>query len=34
MTMTMTTDDDEGLLGRFLPSHSGSMWNFGLTIYF
>ena len=27
-------DDGEGLLGRFLPSHSGSMWNFGLTIYF
>ena len=27
-------DDDEGFVSRLLPSHRGSMWNFGLTIYF
>lgn len=26
--------DDEGFLGRLLPSHGGSMWTAGVTIYF
>jgi opacity protein-like surface antigen len=26
--------EDEGLLTRFLPSHRGSMWTVGLTLYF
>lgn len=27
-------DDDEGRLGRLLPSYEGSMWTAGLTFYF
>jgi opacity protein-like surface antigen len=27
-------EEDEGGLSGFLPSHRGSMWTFGLTIYF
>jgi opacity protein-like surface antigen len=27
-------DEDGGLLTRFLPSNRGSMWAFGLTLYF
>ena len=27
-------DEDESLLGRFTPSHEGSMWTAGLTLYF
>ena len=27
-------DEDEGLVGRFLPGYKGSMWTTGLTIYF
>ncbi len=27
-------DEDEGLIGRFLPGYKGSMWTTGLTIYF
>jgi opacity protein-like surface antigen len=27
-------DDGGGLIGRFIPSHRGSMWTVGATIYF
>jgi opacity protein-like surface antigen len=27
-------DEDEGVVGRFLPGYKGSMWTTGLTIYF
>jgi hypothetical protein len=27
-------DDDEGLVGRLLPGHRGSMWTLGATVYF
>jgi opacity protein-like surface antigen len=27
-------DEDEGLVGRLLPGHRGSMWTLGATIYF
>ena len=27
-------EEDRGLLTRFLPSNRGSMWTFGLTLYF
>jgi opacity protein-like surface antigen len=27
-------DDDDSLVGRFKPSHEGSMWTAGLTLYF
>lgn len=27
-------DEDEGLFGRVLPRHEGSMWTAGVTIYF
>ena len=27
-------DEDEGLIGRFIPGHRGSMWTLGATIYF
>lgn len=27
-------DNDEGLIGRLLPGHRGSMWTLGATIYF
>jgi opacity protein-like surface antigen len=26
--------EDEGLIGRFLPGHRGSMWTLGATVYF
>ena len=27
-------DEDEGVIGRLLPNHRGSMWTLGATIYF
>ena len=27
-------EEDEGLIGRLLPGHRGSMWTLGATIYF
>ena len=27
-------DDDEGIIGRFVPGHRGSMWTLGATVYF
>jgi hypothetical protein len=27
-------DEDEGLVGRLLPGHKGSMWTLGVTFYF
>jgi Outer membrane protein beta-barrel domain len=27
-------DEDEGLIGRLLPGHRGSMWTIGATVYF
>jgi opacity protein-like surface antigen len=27
-------DEDSGIISRFLPSHQGSMWTVGLTLYF
>lgn len=27
-------DDDDSLIGRFAPSHEGSMWTAGMTLYF
>jgi opacity protein-like surface antigen len=27
-------NDDEGLIGRLLPGHRGSMWTIGATVYF
>ena len=27
-------DEDEGVIGRLLPGHRGSMWTLGATIYF
>ena len=27
-------DDDDGLIGGLLPSHKGSMWTVGATVYF
>jgi hypothetical protein len=27
-------DDDEGIIGRFIPGHRGSMWTLGFTVYF
>lgn len=27
-------DDGGGLIGRFIPSHRGSMWTLGATVYF
>jgi len=27
-------DDDEGVIGRLLPGHRGSMWTLGATVYF
>ena len=27
-------DEDEGIIGRLLPGHRGSMWTLGATIYF
>ena len=27
-------DDDDGLIGSLLPSHGGSMWTVGMTVYF
>ncbi len=27
-------DEDEGVLGRFIPGHKGSMWTLGATVYF
>ena len=27
-------DDDEGIIGRLLPSHRGSMWTLGASFYF
>jgi hypothetical protein len=27
-------DDDEGIVGRLLPGHRGSMWTLGATVYF
>lgn len=27
-------DEDEGLVGRLLPGHRGSMWTVGATVYF
>jgi hypothetical protein len=27
-------DEDEGIVGRLLPGHRGSMWTLGATIYF
>ena len=27
-------DDDDGLIGGLLPSHKGSMWRVGATVYF
>jgi opacity protein-like surface antigen len=26
--------EDEGLIGRFLPAYKGSMWTVGVTVYF
>ena len=27
-------EDDEGIVGRFIPGHRGSMWTLGATVYF
>jgi hypothetical protein len=32
--LDFSDDEDEGLVGRLLPGHRGSMWTLGATIYF